>query len=225
MTGGNYCAVYDFEIMPYALGDVLTWNVQTAIRCEEHARERVDAYICMDERPPASIYQRDLVTADNCGLYFSELFGAFGTHPKPGGAFLYRRREEMLGKLREVGKGDAANSESLADYERALESRKNESALIEHFSRSIKSHERINAFAAEHGRIPLLRPSMGCEPDVTGLVTKRFASKRIVVVHMRLRRLDAGYGGGENHNPGPGFLVGVRVFQRDDKKKPGLAIF
>ena len=222
MTGGNYCAVYDFEIMPYALGDVLTWNVQTAIRCEEHARERVDAYICMDERHPASIYQRDLVTADNCGLYFSELFGAFGTHPKPGGAFLYRRREEMLEKLREVAKGNAANSESLADYERALESRKNESALIEHFSRSIKSHERINAFAAEHGRIPLLRPSMGCEPDVTGLVTKRFAGKRIVVVHMRLRRLDAGYGGEQTYTRDSDFLEWFEFLKDADKKHPDV---
>ena len=37
---GNYCAVYDFELMPYALGDVLTWNVQTAIRCEEAGPRR-----------------------------------------------------------------------------------------------------------------------------------------------------------------------------------------
>ena len=96
MTGGNYCAVYDFELFPYALGDVLTWNVQTAIRCEELGRERVDVFICMDERYPASIYQTDLVTADNCGLFFNELFGAFGTHPKLGGLFLYRRRDEML---------------------------------------------------------------------------------------------------------------------------------
>ena len=71
MTARTYCAVYDFELMPYALGDVLTWNVQTAIRCEELGRDRVDTYICMDDRHPASIYQKDLVTAENSHLFFN----------------------------------------------------------------------------------------------------------------------------------------------------------
>ncbi|MDO8793552.1 MAG: hypothetical protein Q7J25_02925 [Vicinamibacterales bacterium] len=209
MTGRPYCAVYDFGLFPYALGDVLTWNVQTAIRCEELGREHVDAYVCVDERHPPNIFQRDLITADNCELFFNELFGAFGTHPKPGNVFLYRRRDEMLERLREAVRGDAANSEDLADYERALADYDHALALrgtgrsgkigwpvlmIEYFTKSIHSHERINAYAAAHGRIPLLRPSMGCEPDVTGLLTKRFAGNRIVAIQMRLRRLDAGYG-------------------------------
>ena len=99
MTGRPYCAVYDFELMPYALGDVLTWNVQTAIQCEEIGRERVDAYICLDERHPSNLYQRDLVTAENSGLFFNELFGAFGTHPRLGNLHYYRSREALLERL------------------------------------------------------------------------------------------------------------------------------
>jgi hypothetical protein len=202
MTGRTYSAVYDFGLFPFALGDVLTWNVQTAIRCEELGRERVDTYICVDEHQPPNLFQRDLITADNCGLFFNELFGAFGTHPKPGNVFLYRRREQMQQRLREALRGDAANLEdladygrALADYERALTTRGAGPALmIEYFTKSLHSHERINAYAAAHGGIPLLRPSMGCEPDVTGLLTKRFAGNRIVAIQMRQRRLDAGYG-------------------------------
>jgi hypothetical protein len=202
MMGRSYCAVYDFGLFPYALGDVLTWNVQTAIRCEELGREQVDIYICVDTRQPPNVFQRDLITADNCELFFNEVFGAFGTHPKPGNVFLYRSRDEMLERLREACRGDAANSEdlagyerALADYQRALTTRGDGPALmIEYFTKSIHSHERINVFAAEHGRIPLLRPSMGCGPDVIGLLTKRFAGNRIVAIQMRLRRLDAGYG-------------------------------
>ena len=202
MTSRNYCAVYDFGMFPCALGDVLTWNVQTAIRCEELGRERVDIYVCVDKRQPPNLFQRDLITADNGELFFNEVFGAFGTHPKPGNVFLYRRRDEMLERLREACGGDAANSEDLADYERALADYQRAlttrgagpALMIEYFTKSIHSHARINAYAAAHGRIPLLRPSMGCEPDVSGLITKRFASNRIVAIQMRLRRLDAGYG-------------------------------
>ena len=230
MTGRSYCAVYDFGLFPYALGDVLTWNVQTAIRCEELGREHVDAYICVDERHPPNIFQRDLITADNCGLFFNELSGAFGTHPKPGNVFLYRRREEMLERLRDALRGDVANSEdladyqrALADYQRALTTRGDGPALMmEYFTKSIHSHERINAFAAKHGRIPLLRPSMGCEPDVSGLITKRFPGRRIVAIHVRLRRLDAGYGAEQTYWRDSDFLEWFEFLKEAEKSHPDV---
>jgi len=220
--GGNLCAVYDFELMPYALGDVLTWNVQTAIRCEEAGRERVDAYICLDERFPSSLYQRDLVTAENCGLFFSELFGAFGTHPRLGNLLVYRRRDEMLEKLRAVAAGDATDSEVLADYEQALRERDDDDALIRYFTKHGHSHERINAFAARHGWIPLLRPSLGCEPDVAGLIAARLASRRIVPIHVRLRRLDAGYGGGHTYARDSDFLEWFEFLREAQTKHPDV---
>lgn len=222
MTPKPYCAVYDFELMPYALGDVLTWNVQTAIRCEELGRDRVDTYICMDERYPASVYQKDLVTAENSNLFFNELSGAFGTHPKPGNLFVFRRREELLESLRAAAKADALNEESLADYERALEKRGDEDALIAYFTKYIHSHEQINAFAAKHGRIPLLRTSLGCEPDVAGLLRTRFAGKRVVVAHMRLRRLDAGYGGEHTYARDSDFLEWYEFLREAESRHPDV---
>ena len=120
MTSRAYCAVYDFELMPYALGDVLTWNVQTAIRCQGLGRSRVDAYICMDERHPASVYQKNLVTAENHDLFFNELSGAFGTHPMPGNLFIFRRREEMLDALRAAYAPDATVGRAYVTFLRAV---------------------------------------------------------------------------------------------------------
>jgi hypothetical protein len=222
MSGGNYCAVYDFELLPYALGDVLTWNIQTAIRCEDLGREKVDVFICMDERYPSSIYQRGLVTAGNCGLFFNELFGAFGTHPRLGSLLLYRRREEMLERLNEVSKGDVANAAALADYERALAGRDDSAVLNEYFTKYIYFHEQINGFAEKHGRIPLLRPSLGCEADVAGLVTKRLADKRIVPIHIRLRRLDTGYGGEHTYFRDSDFLEWYEFLREAGKKYPDV---
>ena len=114
MTGrSRYCAIYDFELLPYALGDVLTWNIQTALRCEEAGRDVVDAYVCLDRRYPASIYQRNLVVAENSPLYFNELFGAFNTHPTLGNIHLFGSRDEMLDALRKVAQDDPVNSEVL----------------------------------------------------------------------------------------------------------------
>jgi hypothetical protein len=222
MPKSNYNAVYDFELMPYALGDVLTWNVQTAIRCEAGGHERVDAYICMDERRPASIFQSDLVTIDNYGLFISELFGAFGTHPKPGGIFIFRRREDMLARLSALATDDASNSEELASYERAIAANDRDDATIAYFSKYTKSHEHINEFAAKHGRIPLLNASMGCEPDVNGLIANRFHGKHLVVVHMRLRRLDAGYGGDNTYQRDSDFLEWYEFLREAGKKHPNI---
>ncbi|MBI3044296.1 MAG: hypothetical protein HYY78_15855 [Betaproteobacteria bacterium] len=222
MSAQTLCAVYDFELMPYALGDVLTWNVQTAIRCEELGRDRVDVFICLDERFPANIYQRDLVTAENCGLFFSELFGAFGTHPRLGNVYLYRRREEVLQRLRELAQGDAANSESLADYERTLARRDDDDALIRYFTKYVQRHEKINAFAREFGRIPLLRPSVGCEAAVEQLLANQFAGVRLVAIHTRLRRVDAGYGGAVTYSRDSDFLEWYEFLKEAGSKHPDV---
>ena len=222
MTDSAYCAIYDFELIPYALGDVLTWNVLSAIRCEQQGRGNVDAFICLDERYPASIFQRDFVTAENSGLLFNELFGAFGTHPKPGGLHIYRSREKMLARLRELASGDAAISESVNDYEQTLALRNDASALIRYFRKTVHSHDQINAFFGIHGRIPLLRSSLGCEPDVGGLLGKRFANKRIVAIHVRLRRLDIGYGGNDSYARDSDFLEWYEFLREAGDKHPDV---
>jgi len=195
MTSDAYSAIYDFRLLPYALGDVLTWNVHSAIRSEHIGRKKVDVYICLDEQSPANLHQRDFATAENCGLLFNELFGAFGTHPQPGNVYFFRRREEMLQRLRELASNDSALAEPVLEYEQAVEKSEDIEAQNLYLIRNAYSHDGINAFLAKHGRIPLLRASLGYGPDVESLLAKRFAGKRIVAFHMRNRRLDAGYGG------------------------------
>lgn len=243
-------AIYDFELFPYALGDVLTWNVRTAMRCEELGRERVDIYICADERYPAGIYQRGLVTERNFDLFFNELYGAFGTHPKLGNIHIFRQREALIDRLQEIVAEDAVNGEAVSDYLNVLNYRvldstqnkvrhslfsgirsirlvrkifnrtlpssvkakvrevclPNEEVINNYFIKYIHSHESINAFAVRHGGIPLLRPALGCLPDIDEIISRRFAGKKIVPFHLRLRRLDAGYGGDHSYARDSDFL-------------------
>ena len=206
MSGPAYCAVYDFELMPYALGDVLTWNVQTAIRCEQAGRDRVAVFVCVDERHPASLYQQGVVTADNCSLFFDELSGAFGTHPRIESLCIFRDREALLDQLRDFAIQDSPNAAVLQEYEEAVRNLRNDDAVMANFTRQLHSHDRINAYARQRGRVPCLRASPGCEVPVAELVAQRFRDKRVVTVHMRLRRLDAGLGGERTYRRDSDFL-------------------
>ena len=222
MPANTLCAIYDFELMPYALGDVLTWNVQTAIECEAAGCEKVDVYICHDARYPASIYQRDLVNAENYGLFFSELYGAFGTHPKLGNMLVYRSRDEMLSRLQEEAQGASSNTSALPGYVEILARRHDEAAVIEYFTQKVHTHAQLNAHYAKSGCIPLLRPSLGCEPDIAGLVTARFAGKRLVAIHTRLRRLDAGYGGEHSYARDSDVLEWYEFLRAAQQKHPDV---
>lgn len=217
-----YCAVYDFELMPYALGDVLTWNVQTAIHCEEHGRASADIFICADEHHPASLYQQGIVTPQNCGLFIDELSGAFGTHPKLGNIFIYRSRDELIDRLRTVARRDPVNEKVLADYEQVLASRANDDAVIAHFTKSLQSHRPINEFWKRHGDMPRLRASIGCDGEVDGLFATPFAGKHVVAIHTRLRRLDSGLGGERTYARDSDFLAWHEFLRNAGKTRPDV---
>ncbi len=250
MTKNNrLIAIYDFEIFPYALGDVLTWNVRSAMRCIEEKREFVDIYICMDEHHPAGIYQRGLINKENYDLFFSELYSAFGTHPKLGNIYIYRNRESLLEQLSLVNHSDAVNRDAIHEYLEILKYSGNgtvfdkafrflerkiriksiskkliqyvvpfslkeavnkvvshESALNEYFIKYIHSHQAINQFAENRGSIPCLNAALGCQPDVDELILTRLSGKKIVTFHLRLRRLDAGYGGDHSYDRDSNYL-------------------
>lgn len=260
----SIAAIYDFELFPYALGDVLTWNVRTAMRCVELGREKVDIYICVDERYPAGIYQRGLVNPQNFELFFSELYGAFGTHPRLGNIHIFRDRDALLATLQELVTADPVNAEAVSDYLGVLEYRvsasalnkvkhalskvfrasrhvrqafnrllpsgvkttiratclPNEEVLNHYFIKYIHSHESINKFAATRGGIPLLRPALGCLADVEEIIARKFAGKRIVPFHLRLRRLDAGYGGEHSYARDSDFLEWYDFLREAGSKHP-----
>lgn len=267
-TYSNLIAIYDFEFFPYALGDVLTWNVRTAMRCEEMGRQFADVYICADENYPASIYQRGLVNPENFELFFSELYGAFGTNPRLGNIFIFRKREDMLAQLQKVAADDAVNLEALQDYLNILKNRVSDSILSKiyhrierkvrssslmrrlydkftriapesvremvcdnlsqehllnkYFIKYVYSHEAINAYWDKHGKIPYLTYSLGCVPDVDEIIARRFKGKKIVPFHLRLRRLDVGYGGDHSYPRDSDFLEWYDFLREAGDKYPDV---
>ena len=216
----RFCGIYDFELMPYALGDALTWNVQSAMHCAESGREQVDLYICMDRKQPASIYQRGLVVPDNCDLYFSELFGAFNTHPMLGDLHLFGSQDDFLDSLRSVSRGDPVTSEIVARYEEVLSRREDENALNAYFIENVYSHERLNRYLAAHGHIPLLSPSRGCEPDVDGLIAAFRATNASSSFIRVCGEYDFGLGGDHTYHRDSDFLEWYEFVRMAGKQHP-----
>lgn len=254
-------AIYDFELFPYALGDVLTWNIRTAMRCEELGKKNVDVYICTDEKHSASIYQRGLINPDNFELFFSELYGAFGTNPKLGNIFIFRERESMIEQLQKIAVKDPDNLEALNDYLQILNPKvsdlllrkvlkkfankirphaivktflkrwtpaaiqnnvSEEAALNHYFIKYIYSHQSINKFYETKSYIPLLKPSLGCTPDVDEIIGREFKDKKIVPFHLRLRRLDVGYGGDHTYTRDSDFLEWYDFLKNASSKYPDV---
>ena len=234
-------AIYDFEFFPYALGDVLTWNVRTAMRCAELGRKSVNIYICLDSRHLSKVFQLDLIGEDNYELFFSELYTAFGTHPCLGNISIFRTREDLIDNLMHSAASDPIAAEEIEDYllllehsekykflsdmvsamRRRLAPIKNAikgavpkkarefffkladpsgSKVTEYFDKHIHSHEMINAFSLKFGQIPMLQEALGCSPDVDEFMSQSLLGKKIVSFHLRLRRLDAGYGGDQTYD-------------------------
>jgi len=203
--------IYDFGVLPYALGDVLTWNVMTAIRCVELERSKVDVHICLDAAHPSYIDQHELVNADNYELFFTELYSAFCTSPTLGTIYIHRSRDRLLTELQKV---DTVNAGAIQDYLSVLEcdaSGKDqvgpgELALRHYFTKYIQSHSTINKFAAKTGEIPLLKGIAGCDAEINPIGAQLFANKKVVPFHMRLRRLDVSFGGEPSYARDSNFL-------------------
>jgi hypothetical protein len=92
--------------------------------------------------------------------------------------------------------------------------------LNSYFSRNASSHEGINAFFRREGRVPFLQPSLGCGPDIAGVLRRRFAGKRVVAIHMRSRRLDIGYGGEHSYARDSDFTAWLGFLRSAQEKHP-----
>ncbi len=104
--------------------------------------------------------------------------------------------------------------------EAVLNNLSHEYALNQYFISYVYSHEAINEFYAKHQFIPLLKPSLGCVPDVDEMIARKFKGKILVPFHLRLRRLDVGYGGDHSYARDSNFLEWYHFLREAAVKHP-----
>ena len=53
----SFPAIYDFSVLPYALGDVITWSIKTAIRASRANCSTVNLFVCTDKNEPPAHFR------------------------------------------------------------------------------------------------------------------------------------------------------------------------
>lgn len=108
-------AIYDFALMPYALGDILTWSCKTAVRAINNNKNTVDVYICADRNLCANHYQRNFINPSNYEYYFEGIKDAFKSNPLLENIFIFSNRREMIASIKNKI-NDKINKKILKNY-------------------------------------------------------------------------------------------------------------
>jgi hypothetical protein len=163
--------LFDLSYQHYALGDVLTIQVNLAIMAIEQGLPHVDVVIMVDPEQPSAPLQAHITSANYVG-YLDNLLPAFACNP------LLR----SLQIVRDVRACNALISSHLArgmpmwpDLDTHLRMRQD--FPIDHL--------RINAFHARHGHLPVLTAPRGYESWARRFHATELAGRPLVAINPR----------------------------------------
>ena len=177
-TDQAHLAVWDFGVKPYALGDILSWNLLTVIHAIRAGKSRVDIAIVLDPLRP-NMPAQGYITSQNYMQFFLELEQAFYFNPMLGNLHIYKDRllfEEMM-ILKNLKK--ESMEPSLTGYTNDLHNC--------HQGYSFYHHE-FNEFYDEYGYVPKFKAPVGFENVAKELFSKAHTESFVVAVHLRQRK-------------------------------------
>lgn len=190
-----YPAIYDFGLLPYALGDALTWNVKQCIRAKSMGFEQIDVYLCADSKNPGNVHQREFIKSDNYLSHVLDLMPAFHTNPMLRNVYLFQDRASLLEDLETLEQKDAKVQPVISFYRRTL---KDAAASVpmacQIVVRDVSTHLDLNAYYEKNKTIPFLSAPKGCVNDARKICTEIGPSKFVVLTHFRLRQRDQSIG-------------------------------
>lgn len=189
----TFAAIYDFSLFPYAFGDVLTWNIRTAMAAHEAGAKRCQLVVLADEKLPHCPFQTR-PEPDQCQLFLSELLPAFYAHPCATSYSIFHNREEFLIHIESLQRSGAFPGKEYQEYQKAFQATYSGPTSFadatKYFTDRILQQRPINSFFAKHRFIPNLREVVGCKYDVDALIAAQGEGAVIVTTQFRLRSLD-----------------------------------
>ncbi len=168
----------DFEYHHYALGDLLTKQVEAACHAIKSGCNEVDLYVGVDPNRPAAPTQ-GFITTENYVFHLDNLAAAMLCQPMLRSLNFVRDSGLTLNFLR---KSAARQKHPMWPSFRSQLDRQVHYPL---------GHSAINKHFFEHGSIPMLSSPRGYEQWADRFLKKHFLDKFVVVINPRQSRLTA----------------------------------
>jgi hypothetical protein len=187
----SFPAIYDFTVLPYALGDVLTWNVKMMIKAKENNLEKIKIHILLDENCPQFVHQRRYINGSNCWEFFNDLFPAFQTNPMFDSLEILTSREKLLGKIKSLKKESQSEGviAYLEEHEFIVENCDNILTINSYFKKYISTHSDLNKFQEDHNYLPTLESKESFKSAVQK-TKDQIGNYIFIAVNFRLRAFD-----------------------------------
>ena len=168
--------IWDLRASPYALGDILTWNMRLCVQAISLGKKAIDICIIADPRKPSNRYQ-PYITSSNYHKSLIEISPVFFYNPMLRNIHFYTSREvfESYFALKHIQRQDVSPniSEYSVDYINTLA--------------SYNSHDIINQFYSLNKYIPNFQIPMGINIWVNNFLNNFKPGTFFVCVHMRKR--------------------------------------
>lgn len=172
-------AFLDFAGSPYALGDILTWNMRVCVEALYAGKEQTDVWVLSDPENPSNKYQF-YINGLNHQKYLLDLMPAFFTNPMLRNIhFLHERAE--LDRL--VFDSHVREEPFFPNMEKYVSGYRTRSALY-------SNHDLINAWYREKGWVPKLALPKGVRTWAENFLKSYNPNCVIVAVHLRNRRYE-----------------------------------
>ena len=173
---------YDFQYLPFSLGDILTWTVHLTVQAQEANWEPKEIRYQHQLRYPHPM--QPFIHAGKGKKYLGELPEAFLFNP--------------LGlKTVEEKESHPPRDSVLTEYGRDLKNLREESSRgidikkqTRFFVRHVASHEKLNQYYRQGGQIPLVKAPASVMKQTAKLIRQATGKTKWICLHIRFRGYD-----------------------------------
>ncbi len=177
---GRFTGFIDFSASPFALGDILTWNVRVCCEALIAGKRTVDVVALTDPEMLGNAYQ-NFITRNNLLTVYLDLSLAFYANPLLNSFNHLRDRKSFERLMQTAHRDDQPMFPGVAEYRAGLRAR---NALY-------SSHLVMNRFFREYGYLPKLKVPHAHRAFADGFLKSYGPDVFAVAVHVRRRAADA----------------------------------
>jgi hypothetical protein len=172
-----FFAFWDFAVSPYALGDILTWNVRSCVEALKAGKKQMDVSILLDPKEPSNIHQK-YINGNNYHKYIYDMFPAFLVNPMLRNINFLRERSALENL---IGFNMMNRLSMFPGLKKYMQGYKISEALY-------SSHDKMNSYYEKHGALPRLHAPESIQSWAGQFLKSYRAETFFVCVHMRHRR-------------------------------------